>query len=192
MSQHPSVRDPGGVLTILYVPLLIYTVSDNGTNYLHLSLRILSYITDALPLNVQSCATGSGEQGKFDWFLLFLIRRLVACAEVVTTVTRQDQSEGDWVTHSLHWVLYSLHPHLREIYSRKFAWGQVKLEPVKNYIAMHVNSLYKPHGHSIYLYYILHKSINHTIWRQLAEFHDNTRPDYRNGFGSDWLVNVPR
>ena len=26
----------------------------------------LSYITDAPPLNVQSCATGSGEQGKFD------------------------------------------------------------------------------------------------------------------------------
>ena len=70
----------------------------------------LSYITDALPLNVQSCATGSGEQGMFDWFLLFLIRRLVACVGAVTTVTRQDQSEGDWVTHSLHWALYSLHP----------------------------------------------------------------------------------
>ena len=34
MPQHPSVRDPGGVLTILYVPLLIYTVSNNGTIYI--------------------------------------------------------------------------------------------------------------------------------------------------------------
>ena len=100
--------------------------------------------------------------------------------------------EWRWLGDSLPSLSPLLPAPALEIYSRKFAWGQVKLEPVKNYTAIHVNSLYKPHGHSIYLYYILHKSINHTIWRQLAEFHDNTRPDYRNGFGSDWLVNVPR
>ena len=133
ISQRPR-RCPDNIICA-FVNLLSLQSIYNSTSFVK---NLTS--ADALPLNwmsiVQSCATGSREQGMFDWFLPFLIRRLVACAGPVTTVTRQDHSEGDWVTHSLHWVLYSLHPHLLEIYSRTFAWGQIKLEPVKNYTAM--------------------------------------------------------
>ena len=161
MPQHPSVRDPGGVLTILYVPLLIYTVSNNGTIFrwdsvLHQQMHFHWMSNRVLQgAGSKACLTDFSPSLYVAWL------PVPGCYQAGPVWTWLGDS-----LPSLSRALYSLHPHLREIYSRTFAWGQIKFEPVKNYTAM--KNLYKSHGHSISLSYILHKSINHTIWRQLA------------------------
>ena len=156
MSQHPSVRDPGGVLTILYVPLLIYTVSDNGTNNLHLSFRIC--LTSQMHFHWTSnrVLQGAGSKASLTDFSSSLYVAWLPVPGLLPLLPGRTRVKvTGWLTPFTESSTPCTRTRdlLTQICMRASKIGTCEK------LYCNVNSSYKPHGHFIYLSYILHKSI---------------------------------